>query len=412
MKQLKKLVVTLLIAVLCVSAILVPAMAATVSDSSLEVTLTTDKEAYAQDEQITATLVVKNISDKTLENVSLKTSIPSGFAVSSGSKDATQVAELKAGESVSLTVVYGKSDRLPTTGDESALAIAIALMALAVVGAVAAMTRNKAMLSLVLCVVMVGAVVCTPVQAAGNDPLTVETTVKVAETDVTITGTVTYGAVETVPTDVQVTNGDFETGDLTGWTVLTDGWGQVDGKHTGVISATSYWAEELPYNQGGNYHLNGWNIQETSVDGVINEAAAWSVRSQQFTLAGSGFISVKMGGNAAAVKVYLANGTQIGYYKQTRFNDANFPHVGQGGSWADMGTYVIDLSDYVGQKLYIELCDEGAGGWAVAFFDDVVTYYETAPDYANLFDTVMDGHTGDETPAEIKIAWTLAVNAL
>lgn len=405
MKKINKLIVTLLIAMLCVGVLLVPAMAATATNDCLEVTLTTDKEAYAQDEQITATLVVKNISDKTLENVSLKTSIPNGFVVSGESKDNTQVAELKAGESVTLTVVY-VCDKAPATGDQSGIVVAVALMAVVTMGLVAVMTRSKAMLSLVLCVMLVGAV-CMPAQAAAQD-LTVETTVKVADADVTITGTVSYGeAEEVLPADIQVTNGGFETGDLTGWTVLTEGWGQVDGKPTGVISAATYWGENLPYNQSGDYHLDGWKIQETSVDGVINEAAAWGVRSEQFTLAGSGFITAKMGGNAAAIKVYLADGTLVGYYKQTRFNDANFPNVGPGnGSWADMGTYVMDLSEYVGQKLYIELWDEGAGAWAVAFFDEVITYYETAPDYANMYDTVAQSVTGEE----VHLPWTLAVN--
>ena len=114
-----------------------------------------------------------------------------------------------------------------------------------------------------------------------------------------------------------------------------------------------------------------------------------------------------MGGNAAAVKVYTADGTLVGYYKQTRFNDANFPSVGAGGSWADMGTYVIDLTEYLGQELYLELHDEVIdAGWAHGFFDEIVTYYETAPDYANNADTVIDGGPG----AEIQIPWQLAVN--
>ena len=98
----------------------------------------------------------------------------------------------------------------------------------------------------------------------------------------------------------------------------------------------------------------------------------------------------------------------MGYYKQTRFNDANFPSVGAGGSWADMGTYVMDLSAYLGQELYIVLADEQAEGWAHAFFDEVVTYYETAPDYANLFETVPDGATAEP----VNIPWTLAENSL
>ena len=225
--------------------------------------------------------------------------------------------------------------------------------------------------------------------------------------------TVTYGAekdgktAETAFTVIaqadkaSVANGGFESGNLAGWTVLTDGWSVVDGQPAGVISATSYWNEALPYNQAGDYHLDGWNTG-------IGEPDPWAIRSTNFVLSGSGFISVRMGGNAAAVKVFKADGTLVGYYKQTRFHDEFFPSVGQGGSWADMGTYVMDLSEYLGEELYIELHDEKIdAGWAHGFFDEVVTFYEEAPDYANLFDTVMDGNQA----GEVQIPWQLAENA-
>lgn len=198
-----------------------------------------------------------------------------------------------------------------------------------------------------------------------------------------------------------VANGGFESGNLAGWTVLADNWGIVDGHASGVISAAAYWGENLPYNQAGDYHLDGWN-------NGIGESDPWQVKSTNFTLAGSGFISVRMGAAAAAVRVYTADGTEIGYYKQNRFNDASFPTVGAaGGSWADMGTYVMDLSAYIGQELYIVLCDESIeGGWAHAFFDEVVTYYETAPDYANMYDTVAQSVTGED----VQFPWQLAEN--
>lgn len=198
-----------------------------------------------------------------------------------------------------------------------------------------------------------------------------------------------------------IANGDFEAGNLAGWTVLTDGWSVVDGQAAGVISAENYWGEALPYNQAGDYHLDGWN-------NGLDEGATWAVQSTNFTLAGSGYISVRMGGHAAAVHVYLADGTEIGYYRQNRFNDANFPSVGAGGSWADMGTYVIDLSDYLGQEMYIVLADEQADGWAHAFFDEIITYYETVPDYENNADVVPDGGTADP----VSISWQLAENEL
>lgn len=198
-----------------------------------------------------------------------------------------------------------------------------------------------------------------------------------------------------------IANGDFEAGNLAGWTVLADGWSVVDGQAAGVISAENYWGEALPYNQAGDYHLDGWN-------NGLDEGAIWAVQSTNFTLAGSGYISVRMGGHAAAVHVYLADGTEIGYYKQNRFNDANFPSVGAGGSWADMGTYVMDLTAFLGQEMYIVLADEQAEGWAHAFFDEVVTYYEDVPDYENNTDEVPDGGTADP----VNIPWQLAENSL
>ena len=197
-----------------------------------------------------------------------------------------------------------------------------------------------------------------------------------------------------------VANGGFESGNLAGWTCTSGNIAPVEGQLPGVISAVSYWGEELPYNQAGDYHLDGWNVG-------VGEPEGWTLRSTNFKLGGSGFISVRMGGAAAAVKVYQADGTLVGYYKQSRFNDENFPSLAAGGSWADMGTYVMDLSKYVGKELYIELCDEVIeGGWAHAFFDEVVCFYQSAPDYNNLADTVTDGGPG----SQVDIPWRLAEN--
>ena len=71
-----------------------------------------------------------------------------------------------------------------------------------------------------------------------------------------------------------------------------------------------------------------------------------------------------------------------------------------------MGTYVMDMSAYLGQVLVIELCDEPAAGWAQAFFDEVVTYYEEALDWTSQYDTVKDG-ASDQT---VDIPWTVAEN--
>lgn len=201
----------------------------------------------------------------------------------------------------------------------------------------------------------------------------------------------------------QIVNGDFGTGDFSGWTV------QKEGMTGGIINADTYWGEKLPFNNKG-YFLSGF-------DTGIAEADSWSVRSSAFTLSGSGYISVRMGGNAAALKIFKADGTLIGTYKPNHFSDTNFPFEGDGegkGSWACMRTYFIDLSGHIGEELYLELHDTGSGAWANAFFDEVITYYGTAPDIENGFDTVTAPVGREEEEiiyGEVQLKWRIAVKA-
>lgn len=162
-------------------------------------------------------------------------------------------------------------------------------------------------------------------------------------------------------------NSGFELGDLTGWTTNTKGFRT----KTAVISDKDYDMNGnlLPYNQVGNFHLSGRDVG-------LEEKDTWELYSSPFILAGSGYISIKMGGSSAEFKVRTAADNKIiADCEQRRFSDVNFPHISEGGSWWDMATYVMDLSPYLGQELIIELLDtEVDATWAHAFFDDIVTY--------------------------------------
>ena len=88
------------------------------------------------------------------------------------------------------------------------------------------------------------------------------------------------------------------------------------------------------------------------------------------------------------------------------FKDSGFPNIEE-GSWGDMHTFIMDLSDYIGEELYLELWDEEImGSWAVAFFDEVITLYDAVPNYKENFDTMYN-------PArnmEVQIKWQRTIN--
>ena len=204
--------------------------------------------------------------------------------------------------------------------------------------------------------------------------------------------------------DRQINNGDFETGDLTGWTVV-EGNVHYDKAVSGM---STFWGEDISYNQGGNYHFDGWQAQ-------FAEEETYALQSSLFTLSGSGYISFKMGGRSAVFEVYKKDGTRIAVYENTAFSDKHFPHIDEGCMLATMQTYVADLSEYIGEELYIRILDGKEGGeFGIAMFDDIVTYYETAPDVENGKDIIRlnsaTSSTGEAYDYELK--WQTAVNIL
>lgn len=205
----------------------------------------------------------------------------------------------------------------------------------------------------------------------------------------------------------QILNGNFETGDLTGWTVTGGTVSQ------GAVSAQKeYFDPNLAYNKGGDFHFDGW-----AAGG--EEEASYSLRSENFTLGGSGFITFKMAGRTAVLNVYKKDGTQIASYENDKFADVNYPHIDQGCRNGTMTTFVADLSEYKGEELYIEICDrvwkaDEKHDWGIAFFDEIITYYEAAPVAGESFDTVQLNNltAADGIAKEYQIPWEVAKNVL
>lgn len=195
-----------------------------------------------------------------------------------------------------------------------------------------------------------------------------------------------------------ITNGDFETGDMTDWTVLSGTFNM----NNAVMSDSTFWNEKIPFNKGGTYFLNGWNAGA--------ESDVYEVKSSTFNLGGSGYISFKMGGRAAVLNVYDATtDTKVASYRNTGFVD-NGVLVSSGSRLATMITYVADLHTYLGKDLYITIQDDQTSNWGVAFFDDINTYYENAIDVTNLKDVVTQPENGVDV--ETEILWMVATNTI
>ena len=242
MNAVKKSLALLVALLLCVGILAIPTYAAEVSQDGLEVTLTTDKDAYEQGETIVATLTVTNTGDADVVNVSLENLIPEGYAPAEGNETVMQVETLDAGETVTLTVSFvaeeptegeteapttgeteaptegtteaptekpttgdkpSKGDS-PDTGDDADLGLWVMLMVVAVVGLAVLAVKSKLwkqMLSLVLCMAMLASMfVGVPVRANAEEVdvkiISIASTVQVGGEDVELQATVSYQLAE------------------------------------------------------------------------------------------------------------------------------------------------------------------------------------------------------------------------
>ena len=107
MNKLRKIVGYIFLLLVCVFAMNVTAKAAENEEvkSDIEVSFSTDKESYEENEKITLTLEIKNISNATIKNVTLEDIVLSGFEFVE-SEDMKKSWNLQPGESVVATATY------------------------------------------------------------------------------------------------------------------------------------------------------------------------------------------------------------------------------------------------------------------------------------------------------------------
>lgn len=205
--------------------------------------------------------------------------------------------------------------------------------------------------------------------------------------------------VEGATVSESIVNGDFETGNMTGWSKISGNVPNTKNPSNQTIYNQNI---DLPYNKSGTYFLGGFG---ENLGDEEKEKDLWEVKSTYFKLDGSGYITYKMGGNAASLNVYNAKtGKKIANYINKGFVD-NCEDVTISRN-VTMITYVADLSGYVGETLYITLEDNKESDWGIACYDDIVTYNSEAITITNQKDHIVQGGT------EYDVAWMEAVNTV
>lgn len=185
--------------------------------------------------------------------------------------------------------------------------------------------------------------------------------------------------------EYEVKNGGFETGNLDGWEV-TEGLAFSD---DGVNPDPYWWAEQIPYEREGNYHY-----------GYYNPTATGRMRSSVFTVGGTGIVTYKLGGCADNNSAYLrfmekvqgGEDREILRVSNFAFKDMQFPNIQNGLRLINMTQYLLDLSDCMGKKMYIEAVDanssDNMAGCLV--LDSVKTYHEKRPVFTDWFEVERD----------------------
>ena len=177
----------------------------------------------------------------------------------------------------------------------------------------------------------------------------------------------------------QLVNGDFEQGDLTGWTL--------SGPMGDVSSQTHYWLNDPERAEGYEFNLDGTYM--FSAYATDKEYAYGSLKSSSFIVGGSGWITFKIGAakNTDVVNIQIIDKTN-GDILMTFGNTLWADRTNELKSGCSLIAYKADLSSLLGKEVYIRVVDNAKNDYGLFFLDSFYTYYETEP--SSLFNVATE----------------------
>ncbi len=184
----------------------------------------------------------------------------------------------------------------------------------------------------------------------------------------------------------RVINQGFETGDYFGWNgyqVWKDEAGLFSYRPERIITSSFYGAANThPYHQEGQYHLGVYQTPYDNGNKDLNQERMGMLRSQDFRLGGTGWISFRLGGGQNMGTTYLSIKETTTNIELARFGNRHFGNTTiseTNNAEAFMFQYYADLSSLIGKTMYALLIDGASHEWNVLSFDSFETYYETVP---------------------------------
>lgn len=199
MKKVFSLLLALIMVTGIISAIVISAGAAEVSvQNGIEAEIKTDKDTYSATDEINISLNVKNTNTFDLKGINTAIELPTGLELKSGELSTVNV-NVEAGGTYSNSVTSvktGSNDANPKTGVDSNPLFWIMLFISSASGIVLSFMyrkRAKNILSIMLCLLMIGAMLPTGALAADNQTMgaiTIDKNIIVGGDDYNIKGTV------------------------------------------------------------------------------------------------------------------------------------------------------------------------------------------------------------------------------